>query len=78
MAELFATIMLQVSSILLSNEDTCAYRRVYLFNFLKKEMDWLPKRLQANYKKKKVLFVSTWERNSFSGADTNTFTVVWP
>lgn len=39
MAELFATIMLQVSSILLSNEDTCAYRRVYLFNFLKKEMD---------------------------------------
>lgn len=36
MAELFATIMLQVSSILLSNEDTCAYRRVYLFNFLKK------------------------------------------
>lgn len=39
MAELFATIMLQVSSLLLSNEDTCAYRRVYFFNFLKKEMD---------------------------------------
>lgn len=64
MAELFATIMLQVSSILLSNEDTCAYRRVYLFNFLKKEMTAKAYRLIIK------------KRNPFSGAVTNTFTVV--
>lgn len=75
MAELFATIMLQVSSTPLSNGDTCAYRRVYLFNFLKKT--WTDcQSLQANYIKKQLLFVSTRERNPFSGADTNTFTVV--
>lgn len=55
MAELFATIMLQVSSILLSNEDTCAYRRVYLFNFLKKEMT--AKAYRLIIKKREILFL---------------------